>query len=140
MEQWIQLLKFGVVGVVNNGIYYLVYLLLIRLKLHYLAASILGFLVSVGNAGYWNSRYVFAEKDREQQNKRCWWKIWLKTCLAYGGTGLVLNNLLLILLVDALGISPLLGPMVTLCVTVPLNFLLNKYWTFGSAEKGSRKG
>lgn len=146
MKSWIQLIKFGIVGMANNGIYYLVYLLFIRLNAHYLAASVMAFLVSVCNACYWNGNYVFAEnedKTKAEQGSsgsniipnRCWRKLWLKTFCAYAGTGLVLNNLLLILWVDFLEISPAVSPVINLCITVPLNFFINKYWTFRNTKQ-----
>ena len=134
MKRWNQLIKFGIVGVANNGIYYLAYLLLIRLNVHYLAASTAAFLISVGNACYWNSNYVFTEKNQEQPPYRCWWKLWLKTLFAYAGTGLILNNLLLVFWIDFCGIRSSISPMINLCITVPVNFLINKYWTFRSPK------
>ena len=122
-----QFVKFGVVGVSNTLISYVVYIILVNLGLHYLLASIGGFLVSVINAYYWNDRYVF---NAEQREERAWWKVFLKTFTSYAGTGLILNNLLLILWVDIVGLHEMLGPVINLFVTIPLNFLLNKYWAY----------
>ncbi len=122
-----QFVKFGVVGLSNTLISYIVYVVLVNLGWHYLLASIGGFLISVINAYYWNDRYVF---KAEQDEKRAWWKVFLKTFTSYAGTGLVLNNLLLILWVDVIGIHEMLGPVINLFVTIPLNFLLNKYWAY----------
>ena len=119
-----QFVKFGVVGVSNTLISYVVYIILVNLGLHYLLASIGGFLVSVINAYYWNDRYVFKGEER------AWWKVFLKTFTSYAGTGLILNNLLLILWVDIVGLHEMLGPVINLFVTIPLNFLLNKYWAY----------
>ena len=57
-EQWKalwQFVEFGLVGLSNTLISYVVYLLGISLGLHYLAASVLGFVVCVQNAFYWNN-------------------------------------------------------------------------------------
>lgn len=122
-----QFVKFGVVGLSNTFISYAVYVVLVNLEWHYLLASIGGFLISVINAYYWNDRYVF---KAEQDEKRAWGKVFLKTFTSYAGTGLVLNNLLLILWVDIIGLHEMLGPVINLFVTIPLNFLLNKHWTY----------
>ena len=54
----------------------------------------------------------------------------LKTFISYAGTGLILNNVLLILWIDILNLNTLVGPILNLFITIPLNFLLNKYWAF----------
>ena len=57
-------------------------------------------------------------------------KALLKTYISYGVTGIVLNNILSFLWIDVLGISKLIAPMINLIFSVPINFLLNKYWAF----------
>ena len=59
LEKILQFVKFGIVGVSNTLISYIVYVILVTWGCHYLAASLLGFLISVINAFYWNNRYVF---------------------------------------------------------------------------------
>ena len=122
----IQFFKFGMVGVSNTLISYIVYVIGINLGLHYLVASVLGFVISVINAFYWNNRYVFKDKE----GKRSLWRAFVKTFLSYAGTGLILNNLLLIVEVDLLQWPEWIGPLVNLVITIPLNFLLNKLWAF----------
>lgn len=129
-EAWdklFQFVKFGVVGLSNTLISYVVYVVFVALGIHYLVASLVGFFASVINAYYWNNKYVFQSEQGEQ---RVWWKAFLKTVASYAGTGLVLNNILLILWVEVAGLPEMLGPIVNLFITIPLNFLLNKYWAF----------
>lgn len=122
-----QFVRFGIVGLSNTLISYIVYMIFVLLGCHYLIASLLGFLVSIFNAYYWNSKYVFKADDGET---RIYWKTFLKTFLSYAGTGLVLNNLLLILWVDIFNIQEMAGPVLNLFITIPLNFILNKNWAF----------
>ena len=127
LQKWNQLIEFGIVGLSNNIIYYIVYAILIALSVPYLIAGSAGFFVSVINAYYWNNKYVFRT---EEAAGRTWWKVFAKTFIAYAGTGLILNNLLLILWVDLLGIPEMIGPIINLFVTIPINFVINKFWTF----------
>lgn len=122
-----QFVKFGIVGLSNTAISYVIYILLVTVNVHYLIASFFGFVVSVLNAYYWNNKYVF---EAESNKKRMWWRSLLKTFASYAGTGLVLHNILLILWVDIFNINESLGPLINLFITIPLNFLLNKYWAF----------
>lgn len=122
-----QFIKFGLVGVSNTAISYVVYMLGIQLGMHYLLASIAGFIISIMNSFYWNNRYVFRKEEGEQRSLV---KAFIKTFLAYAGTGLVLNNILLILQVSILRIPEWLAPLLNLIITIPLNFVLNKIWAF----------
>lgn len=122
-----QSVKFGVVGLSNTLISYAVYVVLIAFGWYYFLASLMGFLISVINAFYWNNKYVFKAREGE---KRTLWCSFVKTFTSYAGTGLILHNILLILWVDILGLHEMLGPILNLFITIPLNFLLNKYWAF----------
>lgn len=101
--------------------------------MHYLLASVLGFVISVLNSFYWNNKYVF-QKGSEERNL---FLTLIKTFLAYASTGLILANILLYIWVDVLGISEYLGPIINLVITVPLNFVINKLWAFRTKRKNT---
>ena len=122
-----QFLKFGIVGLSNTLIAYLIYAACIYIGLHYLLANAIAFGVSVLNAYYWSDRFVFKKGDDETRS--AWWTL-LKTYLAYGSTGLLLASLLLYLYVDRLGISEYIAQLLVLVITITLNFIINKYWSF----------
>ncbi|MDR2408819.1 MAG: GtrA family protein [Bacteroidales bacterium] len=121
----LQFIKFGIVGLSNTIISFLIYTLLIRIGLHYLFASIIAFFVSVTNSFFWNKKYVFT-KDRGINIFRSLFK----TFISYGLTGLILTNILLFILIDVFEISKYLAPFIVLIITIPSNFLINKYWVF----------
>lgn len=130
-----QFIKFGIVGLSNTLISYFLYsgglLLLQRFKLFdqadYLIAQIVAFIVSVAWSFYWNNKYVFT---MEQGKKRSIWKALLKTYISYSFTGLFLSSALLILWVQIFHISEFIAPIINLIITVPLNFVINKFWAF----------
>lgn len=127
-SQWIsflQFIKFGLVGVLNNLICYTVYLILITLGMYYILANVTGFTVSVFNSYYWNNKYVFAA-----ENKRIWWKTFVKTYLSYAGTGIILSNCLLLFWIEVCHIPELIGPVLNLLFTIPINFIVNKFWAY----------
>lgn len=129
-EQWytfMQFVKFGIVGVSNTMVAYVIYLVFLLLGTHYLVGSVVGFVVSVLNSFYWNNKYVFKDEEIVQ---RSIWKTLLKTFMAYGFTGLILANILLFLWVDVLNVSEIIAPLINLVVTIPLNFVINKLWAF----------
>ena len=97
----------------------------------YIIANIIGFTVSVFNAYYWNNRFVFKAKEGE---RRIWWKILGKTFMYYAGTGVILSNILLVVCIDLIGISEVIAPIIILLITIPLNYIMNKYWAFAKGH------
>lgn len=122
-----QFVKFGLVGVMNTAISTGIYFIFIFFdeKL-YLLGHIVGFLVSVLNAYYFNSKFVFKTDIASFKGHL---KALLKTYVSYGFTFL-LSTALLWIFVDKCGISPKIAPFLNLAVTTPLNFLMNKFWSF----------
>lgn len=126
-----QFVKFGIVGLSNTVVSLGVYELCVHLGLHYLAANALGLLISVINAYYWNNRCVFGDGKAKSFAQHL--RAYGKSLMAYGGT-FALDSALLALWVEGLKVPEALAPLINLMMTIPLNFLLNKYWTFGSGK------
>ena len=120
-----QFVKFGLVGILNNIICYITYLLLLYFGVHYTLANIIGFSVSVLNSYYWNNKYVFIS-----EGNRVWWKTLIKTYLSYAGTGIVLNSVLLYIWIDICGISSFIAPLINLIIVIPINYTVNKMWAY----------
>ncbi len=126
-----QFIKFGIVGLSNTIISLGVYELCLYLGVHYLLADPIGLVVSVVNAYYWNNRVVFGDGQKKPFSHHV--RMYFKSLAAYGGA-FVLNLLLLLLWVEIVGVPEWLAPFINLAVTIPLNFLVNKYWTFGKKK------
>jgi len=119
-----QFTKFGIVGVSNTLISLFIYYIFIFInKDLYLVGNSVGFVVSVLNSYYWNNRFVFKSENRNHI------KALSKTFLSYGIT-FVLGTVILIIMVQVLMISEAIAPLFNLIITVPLNFVLNKFWAF----------
>ena len=127
MMQIIQFIKFCLVGLLNTLISYVTYIIFLYLGAHYLLSSIAGFILSVCNAFFLNDKYVFTKSGDSNRSRIA---AFIKCFFSYAGTGLVLNNLLLILWVEIFNIPEMYGPIINLLVTIPLNFILNKVWAF----------
>lgn len=155
-----QIVSFGLVGVLNTLVNQVVFMICIGLGMHYIGANIMGFIISVLHAYLWQTKLVF--KEDESLEKRVWWQVLLKTYAAYAFTGLFLNNVFLILWIDILKIErftpPLtelvnsfgigignrelatdIAPLLNICVNVPLNFLINKFWAYRQKKKSEKK-
>lgn len=123
----VQFIKFGIVGVSNTLISLAIYYILVYFNCNYIVANTLGFIISVLNAYYWNNKYVF--KSEEETGKKYKVKKLVKVYMSYGVT-FVLSTVLLYVMVDLMHISEYLAPIINLCVTVPINFVMNKLWAF----------
>ena len=123
-----QFCKFGAVGFVNTlmslGIYYTFIYFNKRL---YAIAWLVAFISSTLNAYYWNSRHIF------NSNKNFSHTEIMKTFITYGFTA-ALGFLIIYAHVDYFGFSERTAPLIALSITVPLNFALNKLWTFGGGR------
>ena len=132
---FMQFVKFGIVGVSNTVISYVLYAgsLFVFQKLgifpkgDYLLAQVIAFVLSVLWSFYWNNKMVFVLKEGET---RSIWKSLLKTYVSYSFTGLFLNSILLILWVQVCHVSEFIAPIINLLISVPLNFIINKFWAF----------
>lgn len=131
----LQFIKFGIVGMSNTVISYAIYVLALFVlqiasvseNIDYLIAQIIAFILSVLWSFYWNNKYVFDNTNTEERNI---FEALLKTYISYAFTGLFLNSILSIVWVQILEISKLFAPIINLLISVPLNFVLNKFWAF----------
>lgn len=135
----VQFIKFGVVGVTNTVIGYVLNvgtLFLLRdynVPWDYIVGNIVSFILSVLWSFYWNNKYVFTAENQQKRNIAA---ALLKTYIAYGFTGIILSNTLSYVWIDIFKISKYVAPLINLIISVPLNFLINKFWAFNE-KRGS---
>lgn len=135
MEGVMQFVRFGIVGVSNTIISYVIYVVCLLFfqkmgilkNIDYIIAQVTQFVLSVLWSFYWNNRMVFTLKEGE---KRSVWKALIKTYISYSFTGLFINSALLIVWVKVMHISEFIAPVINLLISVPLNFIINKFWAF----------
>jgi putative flippase GtrA len=134
-QNFMQFVKFGIVGLSNTIISYVIYvvsLLLfqqigILINSGYLVAQVIAFLLSVLWSFYWNNKIVFSLQEGEERSV---FKALIRTFISYSFTGLFLNSILLIFWVKVMHVSEFIAPIINLLVSVPLNFVINKFWAF----------
>lgn len=128
----IQVVLFALVGfssaLVNLGIYNLLLWFLQVLGLFpafdFLVAQFFGFVISVAWAFILNRRFVFRSPGAP------WKESLVKVYVVYSITGIGLSSLLSLLWVHGLGIPKEVVTLINDILCFPVNFLLNKYWTF----------
>jgi putative flippase GtrA len=121
---WLQLVRFGIVGGVGFVVNLVVYTLFVHsVGVDYRAASVVAWLVAVLNNFVLNRHWTFdARGDRaHRQAVR-----FLLVSLAAE----VFSLLLLTLFVEAVGIAKIPAQALAVGGSMPLNFLGNKLWSF----------
>lgn len=129
----VEFVKFGIVGVSNTAISYILNVIVLKLfqpwhvPWDFVVGNLIAFVLSVAWSFYWNSRFVF--KTEKSSVKRIL-QMLLRTYVAYGFTGIILNNLLSWFWIEIMCISKYIAPLINLIISVPLNFIINKCWAF----------
>ena len=135
VEELIKFIKFGIVGVSNTVLSYVLNILSLFLfqrmgvspKVDYLLAIAVAFILSVFWSFLWNNKYVFTKGEGE---KRVWWKTLIKTYIAYSFTGIFLSSVLSYIWINIFHISKVIAPLINLVISVPVNFIINRFWAF----------
>ena len=125
----IQFIKFGMVGAINTFLSYTItnvcYYLL---NLHEQISNIIAFIITVLISFVLNGKFVF-NKDNEE---RIFLKSLIKVYASYSITGLFLTAVLLYVEEQLVGIPHYIATLMNLVFTIPINFVLNKFWVYKS--------
>jgi putative flippase GtrA len=119
----VQFVKFGIVGVSNTLLTFIVYTVLLKgFDVWYLAASAVGFIVGATNGFLLNRRWTFREHVGDSLTPVRW--------AIVQSTGLAINIGLLYVFVHEAGLDALLAQAMTICVVTVTTFFANRAWTF----------
>ena len=126
-ETIVQFIKFGFVGGINTVLSYAIYYVLcIILGFNYLLSQGIAWFITVFISYVLNNIMTFSDGGSTN------WSIknLVKVYISYSVTGLFLATFLSWIWVDVLSIEKAFAPIINLFFTIPLNFLLNKYWAY----------
>ena len=132
-ELFVDFIKFGCVGVVNTFTsYVIVNTCFYIFHIHEQISNLIAFLISVIVSFTLNSIFVFKKKPK---NIKDLLYTLGKTYLSYAFTGLILTAILLEIECNKLNIPLYIASFMNLIVTVPINFILNRFWAFGKKKE-----
>ena len=117
-------MNFSVVGAVNFFLSYFIYAGSVSFGIHHQIANQISFWVTVANGYILNKYWVFQRGKSGSGKKEAG-----KYVFVYG-MNYLLGIYLLYLYVDVLAINKYLAPLVSMPITIPLNYYLNKKWIF----------
>jgi len=123
-HNWVQLIKFSVVGATGYVINLAVYSALVTgADLHYRTAAVLAFCVAVTNNFLWNRHWTFKARNGHAGFQAARFLVVSLVALAF-------NLAVLELLVSGLTVGKIPAQAVAVLAATPLNFVGNKLWSF----------
>lgn len=126
MSTRIQFIKFGLVGVLNTLVHYLVFLLLFRLVgVPMMAASAIGYMTGVLNSFFVNRKWTFKVSGDSSGSE-------LVKFFTVNVVSLGVNLAALYVVSTWLGVLPEIAQVMAIFCTLVVNFSGNKWWTFKS--------
>ncbi|MGG1514058.1 GtrA family protein [Paenibacillus oryzisoli] len=125
-----QIVKFIIVGVINTGVGFLSYILLLKFTtLHYLFALVLAHIIGVLNSYLLNSNWTFQAGSHN-------FKTIVKFCATYAIT-LLFNLALLPIFVRYISGNKVFSQLLVIIITTVISFISQKYWAFHKKKKRS---
>ena len=123
-SNWVQLVKFGLIGASGYAINLSVFAVLVEVgALHHAAAAVAAFCVAVSNNFHWNREWTFRASDGHAGFQAA--RFFAVSIAALG-----VNLAVLQFLVVGVGVDALPAQALAVASAMPFNFVGNKLWTF----------
>jgi dolichol-phosphate mannosyltransferase len=120
-HNWVQLVKFGIVGASGYVINLVVFTALLGWGAHIAAA--ISFIVSAASNYWWNRHWTFVGQKGNFALQGM--RFYVVSAVAFA-----FNQLWLVVFIDWLGWREVLSQAIAIVLVTPLNFLGNKLWSF----------
>ena len=120
---WLQLLKFGLVGGSGYLINLAVFALLSGFGVHHIAAAVGAFAVAVSNNFFWNRHWTFGPGESPAHFQAA--RFFAVSLLSLG-----INIIVLEALLAGEVVGELTAQAIAVAVAMPFNFVFNRIWTF----------
>lgn len=122
-DELIKLVKFGMTGVANTLVDYVVFLLLVALGLDVYFSQCCSFVAGMLNSYLINRRWTFQTKQR-------FFSLQIVKFVLSNLSVLAVSMILLRLFMDVVGWSIPLAKLAAVCITMGINFLVSRLWVF----------
>jgi putative flippase GtrA len=130
IKKWLFLIKFGLVGVVNTSIDFIIYALLTHINLNYIAAQCISYSAGVLNSYMMNRKWTFNQKGKGSKRE-------FFTFFGVNLITLVMTTFLLTVFYKWLGMSLIISKLLVTVISVGINYIGTKTFVF-TKLKGRR--
>jgi putative flippase GtrA len=120
-HNWVQLMKFGIVGATGYAINLIVFAALLSWGAHVAAA--ISFVVAAASNYWWNRHWTFVHQKSHIGAQGA--RFFVVSLAAFA-----VNQLWLVLFIDLLHWHKVVSQAIAIILVTPLNFLGNKLWSF----------
>ncbi|MEH7418410.1 GtrA family protein [Neobacillus drentensis] len=123
IKKWLSLIKFALVGVVNTLIDVIIYAVLTKFHLNYLAAQCISYSAGVLNSYLMNRKWTFEQKEKGSKRE-------FFTFIGVNLITLLITTFLLTVFYKRLGISLHISKLLVTGISVGINYLGTKTFVF----------
>ena len=128
---WMELVRFGIVGASGYVVNLAVFTLLVHgADAHYRLAATAAFVVAVANNFLWNRRWTFRARHGHAGFQAA-------RFLAVSVAAFLAAAVILELLVTGSGLHEIPAQAISVVAATPLNFIGNKMWSFAAGTRGA---
>ena len=120
-HNWVQLVKFGIIGASGYAINLVVFTALLSWGAHVAAA--ISFVVAAASNYWWNRHWTFVHQKSHIGAQGA--RFFIVSLAAFA-----VNQLWLVLFIDLLHWRKVVSQAIAIILVTPLNFLGNKLWSF----------
>jgi putative flippase GtrA len=118
-----QLVKYLLVGLMNTSMSYLLFFLLVTIKVHYQLSLILVTILVICNSYLWHKHWTFRSSDKNMIGE--FFRFNSVYFLSLG-----INSLLLFIFAEKFHIDPRLAQLFCIVISTIVNFLGHRFWSF----------
>ncbi|MEH7121443.1 GtrA family protein [Neobacillus vireti] len=131
IKEWLLLIKFALVGVVNTSIDFIIYELLTFFNINYIGAQCLSYSAGVLNSYLMNRKWTFGQKGKGSKRE-------LFTFIGVNLITLIITSFLLTVFYKWLNISLIISKLFVTVISVGINYIGTKSFVFTKlTERGT---
>ncbi|NEU27773.1 GtrA family protein [Paenibacillus ottowii] len=127
IAQLLPMIRFGIVGLVNTGVDYIIFMLLAWAGVPVVVAQIISYSCGTANSYILNSRWTFSKQQANNTNKGQLLKFIVINLIVLGITSLLLQ-----VLHTETELPLALSKLIATAAGMIINYIGSRYWVFGS--------
>ncbi|MGY5483987.1 GtrA family protein [Paenibacillus sp. ALE2] len=126
IAQLLPMIRFGIVGLVNTGVDYIIFMLLAWTGVPVVVAQIISYSCGTANSYILNSKWTFGKQREKNTNKSQLLKFIVINLIVLGITSLLLQ-----VLQTETELPLALGKLIATAAGMIINYIGSRYWVFG---------